>query len=153
MSTRQLKKKLQRLRDRQSTLIDQILTAPPMLRGSFTEVFTRCGKPTCWCAKSLKGHAHTRLTWSEQGKMKTRRVLPDNDEQIRELTANHREYRRCQRELDGLHQQIHEVVSQLRMAATEQKRKRLGFDIVTPKMTPTHAVRRRKTRPRSGAAS
>jgi hypothetical protein len=133
MSSRELKKKLKRLRDRQNTLIDQILNAPPMLRGSFTRVSTRCGKPTCWCAKTLKGHAHTRLTWSEQGKMTTRKVLPEDVEQIKELTAHYRAYRRHQRELVHLQQQIQETVTQLKVAVNEKTRKPLGFVAATPK--------------------
>ena len=131
MSTAQLKKKLRRLRNRERVLLEELAQPPAMLRGSFTRVHTRCGKPTCWCAQAAKGHPHTRITWSQAGRMLTRKVPAEDVEQVRVWTANHRRYRAKRRALRILHAQIEETLDQLGEALIERTQRPLGY-LATP---------------------
>ena len=74
MSSASLKKDLLTLLSDYQRLLRELLRGRPHLRGSFHQVYTRCGKPNCWCAKADKGHPHVRLTWSEAGNFVTRKV-------------------------------------------------------------------------------
>ena len=42
------------LRQRKAALLRQLDVAPSLIRGSFVERFTTCGKPNCACAKGAK---------------------------------------------------------------------------------------------------
>lgn len=57
---------LKKLIAKESALIDEFLQIKNLLKGSYRDVHTKCGKPTCWCAHG-KGHKHGRLSWKEDG--------------------------------------------------------------------------------------
>jgi hypothetical protein len=152
MSSGNAQQRIRRLADRHDAVIEQILNSPAMVRGSFTCVSTRCGKPNCWCASSSKGHSHTRLTWSEQGELMTRKVPAEAVEQVRILTANYRSYRGLRRDLTRLHQQLQKAVAQAETVLTQKTRKPLKFLSLNQKMPPPSAPlqqikRYRKKRP------
>jgi hypothetical protein len=144
MSIAQTKKKLQRLIARHSQLLEQMLHSPPMLRGSFSRVFTRCGKSACWCAESAKGHSHTRITWSENGKMTTRKVPPDHVEEVVELTSNYRKFRSQRRQILSLEAQMHDSLNRYEAALTEQTRRPLSFLRISQKKQAAGSPRQRK---------
>jgi len=89
MSSAKLKQRILDLQQRGRDLLDQLLQIQPLLRGSFTQVYTRCGKPNCWCAHSSRGHPHVRLTWSQSGQLTTRKVPAQAADRVRELTGNY----------------------------------------------------------------
>ena len=146
MSIGNIKKKLKRLNERHHELVKELLNPPPMLRGSFSCVSTRCGKPTCWCAQSAKGHRHNRITWSEQGKMRTRKVPEGQVDRIQELAGHYREFRHHRRELAGIHKELLETLSKLESTVNEQTRKPLSYLAITPKIAPQTRTTSRKTR-------
>jgi hypothetical protein len=127
MSRPQRRKKLLRLLEQQRALIEQIAASPSMLRGSFTRVHTRCGKPSCWCAQSARGHPHTRITWSERGRMLTRKVPPNQVQKVLEWTANYRRYRSLRRELRALQARIRDAADDLGQSICEHTANRLDY--------------------------
>ena len=145
MSTAPTRKKLLRLIARQSQLLEQLLHGPPMLRGSFSRVFTRCGKPTCWCAGSPKGHSHTRITWSENGRMITRKVPAEHVERVVELTGTYRKFRSQRRQILSLEAQMHDSLNRYEAALIGQTRKPLSFLRPNRETQAARASRQRKT--------
>ena len=145
MSSLRLEKTLHKLQERHDQLLKELINTPPMLRGSFSRVSTRCGKPTCWCAQSAKGHRHTRLTWSEQGKLFTRKVPEDHVDRVVELTRNHCRFRTCRRELARVQKQLLNAIAKLESAVNQQTRKPLNYLALTPKTAATTGTHRRKT--------
>lgn len=137
MSTARPRKKIQRIRDRQAAALEEMLASPPLLRGSLVHVTTRCGKPTCWCAGGASGHAHTRLNWSQDGRMTTRKVPAEEVERILTLTGNYRRFRRLRREIIRLQQDLHDAVLAFETALVEQTRRPLTYLAISPKPTPT----------------
>ena len=146
MSSAAIHKKLQGLTARHNNLVEQILRSPPILRGSFTRVSTRCGKSTCWCAQTPKGHSHTRITWSEHGTMITRKVPPEQVQRIVELTRSYRRFRSQCRQLRLLQAAISEAVGGYGKVLMEQTRRPLAFLAVESKMEGPSQKRRQKTR-------
>jgi hypothetical protein len=69
-----------------------------MVPGSYNEVYCRCGKSNCWC-RSGKGHLFRRITFSEDGKPKTKSVREENVEWIKKVTQNYRQFREGQRKI------------------------------------------------------
>ena len=149
MSTFRLEKTLKTLKRRHDQLLEELLNAPPMLRGSFSRVSTRCGKLTCWCAESAKGHKHNRMTWSEQGKMTTRKVPEEQVDRVKELTRNYRRFRKCRRELAHVHKQLIETIAKLESVVNEQTRKPLSYLALTPKIAAKSRATARKTSQRT----
>jgi hypothetical protein len=74
----------------------------PMLPGCFGAVSVKCGKDYCWCATSDKGHLYYRITWTENGKSRTKLIPDDDIPWIKEVTQNYRHFRKMRRELKGL---------------------------------------------------
>lgn len=127
MSSTILKNKLQRLASDYGRLLRQILRHKQMLRGSFHQVYTRCGKTHCWCAKAKQGHPHTRLTWSEEGAMMTRKVGTADRKTVLKLTEAYKRFGEQRRQLTALHQQIQDRFDDYEKAVVRQSRKPLGL--------------------------
>ena len=123
MSSPQIKKKIKRLLSRQEQLLERLLASPPMVRGTFSQVQTRCGKPNCWCARSHKGHSHARITWSKEGKLRTRKVPPDQIDLIRKLTSNYRRFRSLRRQIAALQMKIRTLLDELEAEQMRESRK------------------------------
>jgi hypothetical protein len=127
MSSTSIKQKLLTVLSDHSRLLKQLLRAPRILRGSFHEVYTRCGKSNCWCAKARKGHAHARLTWSEEGTFITRKVPAGATKQVVKLTENYRQFREQRRQLSALEVKIQDRLDQHEKALIKEVRKPLSF--------------------------
>lgn len=115
-----------------------------MLRGSFSHVHTRCGKASCWCAHSEQGHPHSRITWSENGRLNTRKVPAEQTERIVELTANHRRFRSRQRQLAAVDTRIRTLLNEYETALSHQARKRLGLLVAQARSSASSPDNRQK---------
>ena len=135
MSIPKLRQRLRRARHHQTGLLEELLAIPALLRGSFTRVFTRCGKPNCWCARSDQGHAHARMSWSEHGRLITRKVPAPQVDQIRALTANYRRFRRLRRALVAADGQLSEWLDQYEQQQIATWQRRLALRVTAQKNT------------------
>ncbi|MBA7579684.1 hypothetical protein ES708_21560 [subsurface metagenome] len=101
MSTLDRIKELEKQRTR---ILKQILSIGVMLPGAYKEVYCKCGKPNCWCQKK-GGHLFRRITWSENGRSRTKTIPEEDINWIKELTGNYREFQKKRkqiRELEGI---------------------------------------------------
>src|SRR5512146_2272073 len=106
MSSSVSKRQLLALLSRHSRLLRQLLRPQRILRGSFHQVYTRCGKSNCWCAKNKKGHPHARLTWSEEGTMMTRKVGASEQKAVIKLADAYKRFCEQRRQLTALELKI-----------------------------------------------
>ena len=127
MSSTLSKRKLLTLLSRHGRLLRQILRHQRILRGSFHQVSTRCGKSNCWCAKGKKGHPHARLTWSEEGTMMTRKVGTSEQKTVIKLTDTYKRFSAQRRQLIALEQQIEKRLDDYEKALINETRKPLGL--------------------------
>ena len=144
MSSPSFQKQLTRLLNLQGKILARLGETPPLLRGSFTRVHTRCGKPTCWCAQAAVGHPHARLTWSQEGTMRTRKVPSEHIAHVLEWTANHRRLRADRKKLQLVHTRIADLVRQHEQTLVTRTSKPLDFLEVRQKMPPTSGKQRQK---------
>ena len=135
MSSTILKRKLLTLLSDHSRLLRGFLQQPRILRGSFHRVYTRCGKPNCWCAKARKGHPHARLTWSEEGTNVTRKVPAGESKRVIKLTENYRQFREQRGQLTALELKIQDRLDQYEKALIEEVRKPLSFLAIPPRLS------------------
>jgi Family of unknown function (DUF6788) len=126
-SASSLKQTLLNLLSDRQRLLKELLRHPRILRGSFHQVHTRCGKANCWCATARKGHAHARLTWSEAGTFTTRKVPASETEHVVELTDNYRQFRKQRRRVVALDIAIQNYLDQYETTLINEVRKPLSF--------------------------
>ena len=55
-------------------IIERIIQIKAIIPGTYKEVYRKCGKSYCWCAQKEKGHPFKRITWSENGKTRTKAI-------------------------------------------------------------------------------
>jgi len=127
MSSTFFREKLRNLASDYGRLLRQILRHEQMLRGSYHQVYTRCGKDNCWCAQAKKGHPHTRLTWTEEGLMMTRKVGTSERKAVLKLTDAYKRFGEQRRELTALHQQIQDRLDAYEKKVIRRTRKPLGL--------------------------
>lgn len=135
MSSSAARSKIALLLQRYGDLLQELLRTRSMLRGSFTRVSTRCGKPNCWCAQGPQAHTHCRLTWSQDGGLITRKVPSEAIEQIQELTGNYRKFRSNRRKLLTVEQKIRIALDTFEDALIRQTSKPLKLLASAPKMS------------------
>lgn len=145
MSSATLKKDLLNLLSDYQHLLGELLRGRPHLRGSFHQVYTRCGKANCWCAKAGKGHPHVRLSWSEAGNFVTRKVPAAQKDQVAKLTDNYRQFREQRRRLTALASEIEQCLDQYEKALTEEVRRPLAF-LTSSNQLPAQRRRRPQVR-------
>jgi hypothetical protein len=87
-----------RLRQRKFALLRQFSFPQDLLPGSLSVSHTRCGKPTCHCAKG-EGHAAWSLTFMADGKKRVERIPKDWVDDVRRRVAAGRAFQDALREV------------------------------------------------------
>ena len=148
MSSDSLRQKLLTLLADHSRLLRQLLRLRSIMRGSFHQVSTRCGKSNCWCATARLGHAHARVTWSQEGTFITRKVPAAEIKHVLKLTKNYRSFRRQRRQLAALESRIQDRLDQYEKALIREVRKPLSFLALGPQVSvkTTTAMQKRQSR-------
>ena len=97
--------------------LSHILQVGELLKGSVYEMQTRCGNPSCHCAKPRgQRHAATVLSWSETCRTRTRCVPAPDRARVRRLTAQYRRLRQARTAVIQLHRQILRTIDHLEEA-------------------------------------
>ena len=81
-----------RLRQRKHDLLRRLYIPADALPGSLALTHSRCGKPTCWCAKG-EWHLSWSLTFMVDGKKRVERIPDEWVKQIRPLVDQGREFK------------------------------------------------------------
>lgn len=113
-------REIKQVTKRIAQLVETLVETNPMVRGSFSSVHRRCGKPTCWCAKpGQKGHESTRITWTENGTSRTRTLREEDRERLRKEIENYRGYRLGRRQLRAEESLLEELLDAHERAAVQ----------------------------------
>jgi len=97
--------------------LSDVLRHRELVKGSVYGLKTRCGNPTCHCAKPDGGlHAAIVLSWSEAGRTRIRSLAVGDQARIRSLAENYRHFRQCRVALAKLHRQILAAMDRLEQA-------------------------------------
>jgi hypothetical protein len=87
-----------RLRQRKFALLRRFQLPAELLPGSLSVSHTRCGKPSCHCAKG-EGHAAWSLTFMADGKKRVERIPKDWVDDVRRRVAAGRAFQDALREV------------------------------------------------------
>lgn len=116
--------KLLRLTTAHTTLLEKLLSKSNIVPGAYRKVFVKCGRENCWC-KEGQGHPFRRITWSENGKSKTKSIPLEDVGWIIKVTENYRSFRKMRRELSLLETKIKfelDIWERKQIKATRKKR-------------------------------
>ena len=114
--------RIKELEKQRSQILKQILAVRSMLPGAYKEVYCKCGKPNCWCYKK-GGHLFRRITWSENGRSKTKAIPVQDVSWIKELTKNHKEFQRNRRQIKELEGILKELLGEHAKAVLKKSRR------------------------------
>ena len=94
-----------RLRQRKFALLRQFPIPDDLLPGSLVLNYTRCGKPSCHCAKG-KGHAAWSLVFMAGGKRHAQRIPKEWVEEVQKQVDAGREFQDAVREVLAANAQL-----------------------------------------------
>ena len=103
-------------------LIVCLLNSEKMVRGTFCEIYVKCGKENCWC-KEGKGHPHRRMSFREEGKSHQRAVPKEEYEWIEDMTNRFREFRQMRRELIKLEKIMKDLLDEYEEEVVRKSKK------------------------------
>jgi hypothetical protein len=94
-----------RLRQRKFELLRQFLIPDDLLPGSLVVNYTRCGKPSCHCAKG-KGHEAWSLVFMVKGKRHAQRIPKEWVEEVQKQVEAGRKFQDAVREVLAANAQL-----------------------------------------------
>lgn len=93
---------LRTIRKEQSDLLRIFYRNEELVAGSYSEVFIRCGQPTCRCHQE-GGHFATRLSQWVAGKLKSKIVRVADRERVKIASDHYKAHKSTLRDLRNLH--------------------------------------------------
>ena len=115
---------ISRIRQRIAQIVNErraaekvLLERPPLLKGTFSEVWRTCGNPGCKCARGEK-HLCRQLSASVEGKSRTWNVPRQYAAKVKRLTDNYRRFRRARAAWVRANQRLLELINELEAART-----------------------------------
>ncbi len=96
------REKLLSLQKERSGLLRIFYRDEVLIAGSFSEVYIRCGKPTCRCHEE-GGHFATRLSKWGGGKLKTKIVRVADRERVKKASDHYKSHKSALRDVKNLH--------------------------------------------------
>ncbi len=94
-----------RLRQRKFALVGKYRIPPDLLPGSLSLTHSRCGKPTCHCARG-QGHPGWMLTFMVQGKKRVERIPQEWVDEVRRQVEAGREFKQAVAEVLAANAQL-----------------------------------------------
>ncbi len=119
--------RIKKLEKQRSRILKQIIAFRSMLPGAYKEVYCKCGKPNCWCYKKGGGHLFRRITWSENGRSKTKAIPEEDIDWIKELTENYREFQKKRRQIKELEGILNELIGEYAKAVIKKSRRQRDY--------------------------
>jgi len=99
---KKVQEKLRSLQKERSDLLRIFYRAEDLIAGSYSEVYIRCGQPTCRCHEE-GGHFATRLSQWIDGKLKTKIVRVADRKTVERASNHYKAHKSVLREIRKLH--------------------------------------------------
>ena len=119
--------KINKLEQRRSRLISELLETQEMIRGSFSTVRRKCGASNCWCAAEGGGHPIDRINYSEDGRSRTKSIKPEDVRWAREMTGHYKRFRKNRQALRLLDKQINQAIDDLEAKVVEKTARKRNY--------------------------
>ena len=120
-------KQIKALEKKRAAALNRILSIDLMVPGSYGRVYCRCGRPNCWCS-SGKGHPYRRITFSEDGKSRTKSISEKNTGWIKKVTQNYRDFKEGQKKIKEYDTCLIKLLDKYLKEIIEQTRKKKEYN-------------------------
>ena len=94
-------RRIRKLEEERARILDGLLAAKPLIRGSLSFVKRTCGKETCHCAKKPAHEAWVLMT-TQEGQRRCQVLRQEDVETVRELVETYRTFRAALRKLKAI---------------------------------------------------
>ena len=115
-------KKIQEKEKERQKLLSELFELNQIVRGSFCQIYVKCGKKHCRCQKG-ELHPHRRMSWREKGKDFSRAVPKEDFEWLEKVTGNYRTFRKLRREIVKIEKEIKKLFDDYEKSLVNQTRK------------------------------
>jgi hypothetical protein len=115
--------KLKSLESARNKLVAELMEIRSMLRGTFEINYRRCGKATCWCATSEKGHPCNRISGRKDTVGFTISIRKEDVDWVKEVTQTYKRFRKLRQRLRELNEEERQLLNQLEDEIVEKTRK------------------------------
>jgi hypothetical protein len=106
------KENLRSLQKERSSLLRTFYRDEVLIAGYYSEVYIRCGKPTCRCHQE-GGHYATRLSKWVGGKLKSKIVRIADRKRIKKASDHYKSHKLVLRDLKKLHLEEHKLLKRI----------------------------------------
>jgi hypothetical protein len=120
-------KQIKALEKKRACAIDEMLSEKLMAPGSYSQVYCRCGRKNCRCYNG-KGHLCSRITFSEEGKSKTKSIHEENIGWIKKVTQNYRDFKEGAKKIKEYDMRLFELLDKYLKETIEQTRKEKEYN-------------------------
>jgi len=117
-SASRARKRILDLHGQELDLLRALADCRSLLKGTVYNLKTRCGKPSCACARGER-HSAMVLSWSQGGKTKLMTVQAGDLDRLIRLTGAYRSFRQARSRLVKLQKELLREVDQLEAALRE----------------------------------
>ena len=118
MKIKELEKTIKSIEKKRADCIIKLMNIKAMVRGSFHETFTKCGRKGCDC-ETGSGHPCQRITWREKSKASTKGVPDDQKKWAKEMTENYKKFRKYRHEVKKLEVIINQILNEFEAQTVE----------------------------------
>ncbi len=119
MKRKELEKKLKGIEEKRAQCITGMINTLEMIRGSYHETYTKCGRQGCEC-ETGKGHPCQRITWREKTKPRTKGVPDDQKEWAKLMTESYKKFRKYRKGIKDTDVLINHVLNELEAIIVEE---------------------------------
>lgn len=127
-SKKQITTRIKSIEGQRHQLIEELLSAQQMVRGSFTKGYRKCGKPNCWCVEG-KGHPINRIVWTEMAKARAKSIPQEDCEWAKVVTEHYKRFRKVRKKIRGQEKRLNQLLDELeKKVVNDTKKCRPYFD-------------------------
>lgn len=119
-------KQIHNLENKRAMLIERLCQTQAMIKGSFSTSYRRCGQANCRCADGV-GHPMNRISYTDQGKSRTKLVRSDDIEWARQMTEVYKRFRKDRQALRLLEKRINLAIDQLEAKTIKRTEAKKGY--------------------------
>lgn len=108
MSTNDEIKKIEK---KKRELFSELKPIRNMIRGTYVQTHRKCGKANCRCSREEIGHPCYQLSWSKDGRSRSKAIPKDDISWIKEMTGYYKKWRSIRTDIRKLEDQERKLIT------------------------------------------
>lgn len=121
-----IQKQIKSLGAQHTSLLAQLLDTSAMVKGTFRQVYQRCGKPTCRCVDG-QGHLSIRISWTENARSRTKAIPSQDVAWIKSMTGNYKKFRKTRQRIRELNNELNSLLDALEHETLNNTKRRREY--------------------------